>query len=138
MYWRFLTIGARYCTHSFADCSAPSRDAACIAPQRKVIGSAKLLIADDAGERALRRLVDVDEVWNAVGAMCSVCLMSSRLWSSAVRHRCQFVRRRAQRFAVVGDEASDVTDDIVEVFDRVGDLIGVVGEQRRSPTPGFR
>ena len=28
LYWRFFTIGARYCTHSFADCSAPSRDAA--------------------------------------------------------------------------------------------------------------
>jgi hypothetical protein len=26
LYWRFLKIGARYCTHSFADCSAPSRD----------------------------------------------------------------------------------------------------------------
>ena len=28
LYWRFLMIGARYCTHSFADCSAFSRDAA--------------------------------------------------------------------------------------------------------------
>ena len=33
LYWRFLMIGARYCTHSFADCSAPSRDAAWIALQ---------------------------------------------------------------------------------------------------------
>ena len=45
LYWRFLMIGARYCTQSFADCSAPNRDAACTAPQMKVIGLAKLLMA---------------------------------------------------------------------------------------------
>ena len=37
-------IGAKYCTHSFEDCSAPRREAACTAPHRKLIGLAKLLI----------------------------------------------------------------------------------------------
>ena len=44
LYCRFLMIGARYCTQSLADCSAPSRDAACTAPHRNWMGLAKLLI----------------------------------------------------------------------------------------------
>ena len=45
LYWRFLIIGARYCTQSFAACSPPNREAAWIAPQRKAIGLDMLLPA---------------------------------------------------------------------------------------------
>jgi len=44
--WRFLMIGAKYCTHSLADCSAPSREAASTAEQMNWMGLAKLLTAN--------------------------------------------------------------------------------------------
>ena len=58
--------------------------------------------------------------------------MSSRLSTSAVVIDRQLVRRGAERLAVVGDEALHVADDGVEVLDRLPDLVGVVGQQRRD------
>src|SRR5258708_39182917 len=84
LYWRFLIRGARYCPHSLADWSAPSRDAAWIAPHRNEIGLAKLgnanmpLSAPWAGSDMFTKF------WNEFGATCSVCLMSSRLSDTAL------------------------------------------------------
>ncbi|CFE79041.1 Uncharacterised protein [Mycobacterium tuberculosis] len=84
MYWRFFTIGARYCTHNLAACSPPSREAAWIAPHRKAIGLAMLLPASAPVSAPLAGSKMLLKFCNTVGLICSVCLMSSRLSTSAV------------------------------------------------------
>lgn len=48
-------MGAMYWAHSFADCSALSRDAACIAPQRNSIGLEKFVQGQSTGQRTVGR-----------------------------------------------------------------------------------
>ena len=45
------------------------------------------------------------------------------------RHRRQFVRGRAERLFVVGDEVCEVAGHLVQVGHRFPDGIGVVGQQ---------
>ena len=66
---------------------------------------------------------------NVVGVMCSVCLMSSRLWFSAVVTEASLSDVVPMVSLLSATKLCHVADDVVDVLHRSADLVRAVGEQ---------
>ena len=67
--------------------------------------------------------------WSSVGAMCSVCLMSSRLSFSAVDTDASLSDVVPSDSRLSATKLRDVADDVGQRGDRVADLVRIVGQQ---------
>src|SRR4051812_34518419 len=82
-----------------------------------------------AGKRTVGGLVDVAEILKRRRGDMQVLLDVVEAFDQRRGDRRQFVRRGAERLAVVRSEALQVADDRVEVLDHLTDLVRVVGHQ---------
>ena len=129
LYWRFFTIGARYCTHSFDGLLGPQPRGGLHRPADEGDRVGEVVDRQRTGERTVGRLVDVAEVLERRRGDVQRLLDVVEALDQRRGDRRQLVRRGAERLAVVRDEALQVADDRVEVPDRLADLVRVVGQQ---------